>query len=273
MVTINCGSKGERMETIVGIFKTAAESARAASNLRSMGIPDEHLTLLMPGASEEQLKAVHTSDTEQPGVGAAIGGVVGGALGAAGGLSIGAATATFFVPAVGPVIATGILAAAVLGIGGAVGGKVLGEALDEGLGEGMPRDELFIYEDALRQGRSLVIVLTPDGRQPGAVRRILQQAGAEDIDSAREDWWLGLRDAEEERYVAEGWDFRGDEPVFRSGFEAAQSPQTRGKSYEEAAPYLKARFPDIYGQECFRRGFQRGRNHRKSLIKSFEKTA
>jgi len=261
------------METVVGIFKTRAESGRAADSLKSAGIPDEHLIVLMPGASEEELKAVPTTETEPPGAGAALGGVVGGAIGAAGGMSLGAAAATFLIPGVGPVIAIGLLGAALLGAGGAVGGAALGEALDEGLVEGLPRDDLFVYEDALRQGRSVVIVFTSEGRQSDAVRKIIEQAGAEGVDSARENWWLGLRDAEEEHYTAGGRDVASDEPNYRCGFEAALHQQTRGKSYSDVVNYLMARYPKIYSEESFRRGYERGRTHSKSLTQSFEKSA
>jgi len=54
---------------------------------------------------------------------------------------------------------------AALGTGGAIGGAALGDALDEGMTEGLPKDELFIYEDALRQGRSVVIAFVHPGRQ------------------------------------------------------------------------------------------------------------
>jgi hypothetical protein len=265
--------KGELMETVVGIFKTQAEAGRAAGYLKSAGIPEEHLIVLMPGASKGELEAVPTTETEGPGVGAAIGGVVGGALGAAGGMSLGAAAATFFIPGVGPVIAIGLLAAALLGTGGAVGGAALGEALDEGLVEGLPKDDLFVYEDALRQGRSVVIAFISEGRQAEVVRKIIEQAGAEDIDSARKNWWVGLRDAEKEHYTEGGRDFARDEPNYRSGFEAALHQQARGKAYTEVVNFLMVRHPKIYGEESFRRGYERGRTHTKSLIKSFEKSA
>ena len=261
------------MEPVVGVFKTRAEACRAADYLKSAGIPDEHLIVLIPGASEQQLNAVPTTETEPPGVGAALGGVVGGALGAAGGMSLGAAAATFFVPGVGPVIALGLLGAALLGAGGAVGGATLGGALDESLVEGLPKDELFVYEDALRQGRSVVIVFTSEGRQAEAARKIIEQAGAEDIDSAREKWWIGLRDVEKEHYTGAGRDFAQDEPNYRCGFEAALHPQSRGKSFSEAVDSLRTRYPNIYSEESFRRGYERGRTHCKSLIKSFEKSA
>jgi hypothetical protein len=49
------------METVVGIFKSRDDSCRAASYLKSSGIPDNHLNVLMPGASEEELKTVPTT--------------------------------------------------------------------------------------------------------------------------------------------------------------------------------------------------------------------
>jgi hypothetical protein len=261
------------VEIVVGIFRTGAESARATDNLKAAGIADDHIVRLMPGASEVELDSVPTTETEQPGVGGAIGGVVGGAIGAAGGMSIGAVAASVLVPGVGPVIAIGVLAAALLGTGGALGGAALGGALDDGMTEGLPKDELFIYEDALRQGRSVVIAFVNPGRQVDVVQRIMEQAGAESIDSAREDWWAGLRGAEEEHYKADGRNFKSDEPSYRNGFEAALHPETRGRAYDEAVNYLMARYPRNYSEEAFRRGYDRGKNYRESLVKSFKKSA
>jgi hypothetical protein len=154
-----------------------------------------------------------------------------------------------------------------------VGGAALGQALDEGLVEGLPRDDLFVYEDALRQGRSVVIVLNSEAGQSDAARKIIEEAGAEGVDSARENWWLGLRSAEEEHYTAGGRNVASDEPNYRLGFEAALHQQTRGKAYDDVVNYLMARYPKIYSEESFRRGFERGRIHSRSLIKSFEKSA
>ncbi len=49
-----------------------------------------------------------------------------------------------------------------LGAGGAVGGAAPGNAADDRSNEGVPSDEIFFYEDALRQGRSVVLVLAAD---------------------------------------------------------------------------------------------------------------
>jgi len=261
------------MEPVVGIFKSSDEACRAAAYLKSDGIPDDHLIVLAPGASQQDLTSVPTTETEPPGVGTAIGGVVGGALGAASGMSLGAAAATFFVPGVGPVITLGILGAALLGVGGAAAGAAIGDALDEGMIEGLPKDDLYVYEDALRTGRSVVIAFASEGRQAGAVRKIMQQAGAEDIDAARESWWEGLRDDEELYYSKEGQDFGKDEANYRRGFEMAQHPLTRGKEYNEAGEFLSSRCPEICNDPSFRRGYDRGRSYGKRLAKSFGQSA
>lgn len=265
------------MEAVVGIFKTPAEADQAVSYLRAAGIPENHLCVLVPGATEKEIQSevqsVPTTETEAPGVGAALGGVVGGAIGAAGGMSLGAAAATLLVPGVGPVIAIGLLGAAILGVGGAAGGIAVGEALDEGLLEGLPKDDLFIYEDALRHGRSVVISFTIPGRQASAARKVLEQAGAESIDTARKDWWLGLRDVEQEHYSASGRDFTKDEAHFRSGFEAAMHRDTRGKNYNDAHSHLSTIHPDICDKEAFREGYERGQGHHRKTLKSRQQSA
>ena len=94
------------MESIVGIFNSFADAKRASAILRTLGIPDNRITVLSPHTTEAELEAqVPTTETEQPGMGAALGGTVGGALGAAGGLEAGAAAASFLIPAPGSAFA------------------------------------------------------------------------------------------------------------------------------------------------------------------------
>jgi hypothetical protein len=180
-------------------------------------------------------------------------------------MTLGAAAASLFVPGVGPVIALGLLGGALLGAGGAVGGAAVGEALEEGMEEGLPRDEIFVYEDALRKGRTVVVVAAEDDDQVEAARQVMQQAGAESVDAAREDWWLGLRDAEASHYTAQGGDFKADEPNYRRGFESALRPETRGKSYEAALGFMQECYGDICLEKSFRYGYDRGQAYHKSL--------
>lgn len=257
------------MSTVAGIFKTREAAERAVEHLRSTGIADESISLLAPGTTPEELDAaVPTTETEQPGMGKALGGWAGGALGVAGGMHIGAAAASLFVPGVGPVIAAGLIGAALLGAGGAATGIAAGGAMEDAV-EGMPHDELYVYEDALRQGKTVVIVVADEDRDEAA-RNILAQAGAESIDAARESWWVGLRDAEEEEYTGQGGDFKSSENDYRRGFEAALHPQTRGKSYDEASESLRERYADAYGQDAFRRGYERGQAYHQGLKEKYK---
>ncbi|HZG52665.1 MAG TPA: hypothetical protein VEZ40_11065 [Pyrinomonadaceae bacterium] len=254
------------MNTVAGIFQTREDSARAIEDLRGLGLSDENLSLLSPGAAAAQGESdVPTSDTEQPGMGNALGGLVGGAMGAAGGMTLGAAAASLLVPGVGPIMAAGIVGAALFGAGGAAAGMAAGGALEDSIAHGLPHDELFVYEDALRQGRTVVIAQVEDDEQAEAARAAVEAAGAESVDAARESWWVGLRDAEDEDYRGQGRDFKTDEPVYRRGFEAALHPELRGASYEDAGERLRERYSDAYERDAFRRGYERGQNYQQTL--------
>src|ERR687884_69336 len=258
------------MSTVAGIFQSRGDAERAIGNLRSAGIAEDKINLLTPGTSDKEVNAsVPTTETEQPGMGGALGGTVGAALGTAGGMQIGAALASLLVPGVGPVLAGGLLGAALLGIGGAAAGAAAGSALEESV-EGLPHDELYVYEDALRRGRSVIIVVADDEAQADTVRGVLAQSGAESVDAAREEWWVGLRDAEEEEYTGEGRNFKMDEPVYRRGFESALHPRVRGRSYEEVREILRERYSEVFETDAFRRGYERGARYQQSLREKYQ---
>lgn len=186
-------------------------------------------------------------------------------MGIAGGASLGAAAASLLIPGVGPVIAGGIIGAALLGVGGAATGAAAGAALERELADGLPHDELYIYEDALRKGRSVVMVFADDSEAAESARNVLAQAGAESIDAAREDWWVGLRNAEEETYRAQGRDFRADEAAYRRGFELALNPKRRGKRYEDVSSEVRTALPESGSEEALRSGFERGQVYQRTL--------
>ena len=262
-------SRGDsKMETIVSIFHERANAERARLQLHSLGINGDKITTLTPDTTDRQIQAsVRTSDSESPGMGGALGGTVGGAVGAATGASLAAAATSLFVPGVGPILAAGVLGAAVLGAGGALAGVVAGEALEHNLATGLPHDELFVYENALRKGHTVLIVNADDGDIAERVRGVLAQTGAESIDAARENWWLGLRNAEQEKY--EG-DFERVEFNYRLGFEAALRPWLRGKSLDEATPDLNQLEKNLSSDKVFRCGFERGRAHQRSLEEKYK---
>src|SRR5947209_5761800 len=250
------------METVAGIFRSRAQADSAIQNLVTAGVRQENINVLAPGTTPEEIESkVPTTETEQPGMGTAIGGTVGGALGIAGGMHVGAAAASLFVPGVGPIFAAGLLGAALLGAGGAATGATLGNEVENNMADGLPHDELYVYEDALRQGRTVLIVIAEDGPQADAARSILAQAGAESLDAARESWWVGLRDAEAEHYRGQGGDLAAEEVRYRNGFVAALHPRARAKSYDEANEFLRERYGEGCADNAFKCGYDRGQDY------------
>jgi hypothetical protein len=256
------------MQAITGIFASFNDALRSAKGLRERGIADESINFLTPHASDPEIDAVPATDGEQPGMGKAVGGVVGAAVGTAVGAPLGMAVTSAIIPGVGPAIAIGLAASALLGIGGAVGGAAAGGSLENALTDGLPKDEIFVYEDALKQGRTVLIALADSDEQAAMAREIFVDNGAEGVDEAREQWWVGMRDAEREHYVQAGGDFLKDEREYRSGFQSALLKDTRGKSYDEVSEQLKGLYPDIYRKDAFRRGYERGQRYYRSSMKS-----
>ena len=255
------------MKTVVGILNSREEAAALADRLKDTRRKIE-VSILSPGATPEELAQIPTSDTEQPGMGAAMGAVVGGALGAAGGMGLGVTAAMLFVPVAGPVLAIGMAGAAMLAAGGALGCALAGDALEDSMSKGLPIDELFIYEDALKHGRSVLIAMVEDDEEANRVREIMSNAGTEAVDAAREHWWIGLRDDERVHYSKQLRDFETEEPVYREGFEAAQHPSVRGASYDEALDRLKKRSPDHCLKDSFRCGYERGVSYYRDLARA-----
>jgi hypothetical protein len=241
------------MNHAVGIFTDRGTARAALEKLRRAGFANDAFVLL---TREESAEALPTEDAEQPGMGKTIGGIAGGALGLAGGSIIG----SLLLPGVGVILAIG-LGAGVLGLGGAVAGSAAGDLFERMLTHGLPKDEMFLYEDALEQGKSLVIVSSPDEDEIERARILMEQEGAESIDAARQKWWIGLRDAEDAEYDSPNGAFHAVEAIYRRGFEAALEPEWRGKSWSDAEAGLRARHGRFADEAGFRRGYERGQAH------------
>jgi len=231
------------MKSVAGIFPSHDAAERAVRRLASLGIPPDRLTLLTPGTDGRRLASVPVDEGEAPGTGAAIGAVTGVAAGAGVGLPIGAAVSVV-VPGVGPIIAFGLLGAALFGAGGAA----IGNALENTLTQGVPRDDLFVMEDALRGGQSVVIAFVDDEATAQRAHSALAEGGALDLDTARDRWWSAVPEAERGRFEPV------EEHAYRCGFEAAQWCDNR----ENVRPL----HGDLVDQPAFRRGFEQGYDYR-----------
>ncbi len=266
------------MEAISGVFKTRTRAENAVNEAHKAGISTDRITLLTPGTVDQlnkEIESVPTDTTEQPGMGKAMGALAGGGIGFAGGSLLMA-----LVPGLGPVTALGLLGAAVLGAAGATIGATAGNQMENSSNEGLPEDEIFVYEDAIRQGRSVVIVLAEDKQSASLIRELLSIQGAESIDAAREQWWIGLRSAEESHYSKSGKNFSEDEEYFRRGFEAALHARTRCMEFDQVSAAMTAALEDVQRdhpgkdvEAAFTRGYERGREHYQRLCDETKKAA
>src|SRR5579863_5831069 len=255
------------MEAVSGVFRSRSDAEHAMAEMRSIGLSAHQITLLTPGRAETELQSVPADAAEQPGMGKAIGAVVG----ASAGLS-GAALVMAAIPGVGLITAVGLLGSAVLGAAGAGLGAVAGGKLENSMTTGLPEDELFVYEDALRQGRSVVIAMVDDEAEASKFRELLNAEGAESVDAAREQWWTGLRDAESEHYQPHGEKAGDSEKYYRLGFESALHARTRCKEYDQVMGEMNAAIRDLErgnpGVDVatpFTRGYERGRDYYQEL--------
>ena len=261
---------GFDMISIAGIFPRSASAQGSIDKLHSIGITDEHLILLSPGATDEEVEdVVPKVETDERGTGEKIGSAAGRGIGIAGGIMLGGAVGSVFVPGVGAVFVAGVLAAALLGTGGAAIGAAAGSSLDETAAKNLREDELHLYEASLRQGRTVLIALANDEKHAQAARETMARGGAESLDQARENWWHELRAAEEAAYRNEGRDFVLDETDFRQGFEAALHPRVRSNTLAESRVLFRQYFGDEQHTEAFQRGYERGYIYHQNLLEKF----
>ena len=247
------------MEAISGVFQSRKDAERAVDELRKAGIPDNRIGLVTPGADGNELEAgLPVTDTERPGMGKAMGAAVGGAMGAAGGATLGLAAASLAVPGIGPLLAFGMVGAALLGVVGATAGAAVGDEVEEQLGEGVPHEDISLYEDALRHGRSVIIAYTETDEESEKAEDVLTGYGAMGLDELRENWWDELRDGERTYYHHDNQDFDRDEDNYRRGYLAALHPQRRGRAYTDVEQDLRNVYDDTELDTAFRSGYERG---------------
>jgi hypothetical protein len=258
------------MEAVSGVFQTRAAAERAVQDAVQAGIPTDKITLLTPGSMGEvdkEFSTVPVDTTEQPGMGKAIGALLAGGVGITGGSLLAA-----LIPGVGPITAIGLLGAAIVGAAGATVGAAVGDKVEKSSIEGLPEDEIFVYEDALRQGRSVVVGMADNEESASLLRDLMKKEGAESIDAAREQWWVGLRSAEESHYSKTGKNFVNDERFYRLGFQAALHARTRCMEFDQVSGEMNAALEDVKREhpgedveEAFVRGYERGRDYYQQL--------
>jgi hypothetical protein len=187
------------MKSAVGIFHSVGSAQQAVEGLLSVGLARESIIFLSneapvdggvastPTATKEKLDRVPTTDGERDGMGRGVGAVLGGAMGAGAGMAGGAAIASLMVPGVGPILAIGLGAAAVLGLGGATAGATAGHQIEHALDNGVAKDDVKFYHAALRRGLSLVIAHVDSEDQLAAAEKVFKQHGSQSVDALQRE--------------------------------------------------------------------------------------
>jgi hypothetical protein len=174
------------MPPVAGVFRSREAARNAVAELLRAGFAREQITVVLPGSEKAERALPGAGSENASAAGTAIGGVLGAALGAAGGFEFGLGI-TALIPGVGPVFAAGIAGAAILGAGGLIAGARIGAEAGQAAAatEGLSAREIPLYEEALRQGRSIVVLLPRGDLDERLGSEILARVGGESIDFTR----------------------------------------------------------------------------------------
>lgn len=197
----------------IGVFHDEAQAYRALEALRGAGFDPGVVSVLFPGRGTQEAEAAKTSDAAAGG--AVTGGILGGVAGWLAGVGIVA------IPGVGPIIAGGIVAAA---LGGAAIGAGLGAIGGALIGMGVPEEEARYYESEVHADRALITVHAGDRYEEAA--ELLRLYGGYDVRSRTEPM-------PDERAAPP------DEAPVRFAAEMAHRPEYRGRAFTDAEAELR----------------------------------
>ena len=134
--------------TTVGVFANRESAERVIADLKKDGYRDDQIGLVARDASGKTVKTDGAGKTNA-GEGAAIGAAAG-----AGAMALGSLAMSFgVIPVIGPILAVGPLAAALIS---AAGGAAAGGLVGALVGWGIPEEDAKYYEGEVKAGRYLV---------------------------------------------------------------------------------------------------------------------
>ncbi|MCK6628794.1 MAG: hypothetical protein L6R45_26905 [Anaerolineae bacterium] len=181
------------MKTIVGLFENEQNADAAIRELQRDGFDRNRFGVI---TQNRVMQKVNREEEIQEGPIQAE-----SKLGPAGGATVGGLTGLLFglgallIPGIGPVVATGAIAAAVGGAGiGAAAGGLLGALTSQGITE----EGADFYAEGIKRGGVLVIVEAEESHVP-LVKEVMQKHGVVEISARRKDWqaagWTGYNEA------------------------------------------------------------------------------
>lgn len=164
-------------KSIYAIAISEAQANQILDSLISAGFSTNDISVLFPD-KESTHQFAHENHTKAPEgtvVGASAGGVIGGTIGLLAGIG------ALVIPGVGPLIAAGPLLAALSGMAAGVAAGGITGAL---IGMGIPEIEAKRYENRIAEANILISIHATDGDEVDRAKKILADAGAEDISVA-----------------------------------------------------------------------------------------
>ena len=264
--------------TVIGLYDRLEDAQNAVSELVSAGFQRENISIVAAD-TEGKFKTYVGTSSEEGGDGVATGAGVGAVVGGLGGLLVG--IGALAIPGIGPVLAAGPLASALIGMGvGAVTGGLIGALVDAGV----PEEQANLYAEGVRRGGTLVKVTSPEDRVEEA-NRIMDRFNPIDIDQRATTWrsenWSRFdpdaapytqteferersrfstdieREIDQEHprihtYAAErsmDADYNRYDPLFRTHYQTTY--QNTGRSYEEYGPAYRYGY-DLAGNPQYR---------------------
>ncbi len=163
-------------KSVYAIATSESQASRIVDYLETAGFSTNDISALFPDqASSHQFS--HENHSKAP-EGAVTGVATGGAIGGALGLLVG--IGALAIPGVGPLIAAGPLLAA---LSGAAAGATVGGIAGGLIGLGIPEIEAKRYENRISEGNILISVHAENGDEVSRAKKVLHEAGAEDISS------------------------------------------------------------------------------------------
>ena len=142
-----------KQNLVVGVFDHSPPAEQAIIDLYRAGFPQDRIDMVTRTGGATRATPRIESDSDAS-TGALAGAVAGATTGAVGG-----AIAAFLIPGLGAVIGGGLLAGI---LGGAALGAAGGTFLGPFLALEMSPDEAHYYAQEVDQGRTVVLVQTPD---------------------------------------------------------------------------------------------------------------
>ena len=169
------------MSKVSAIFDSHAEAERAVTDLRTVGIGDNDMSVIAhhKGTTTTSTGDGEVTDEEHTNV---LRGILGG-----GALGAGLGVAALAIPGVGPLVAAGAIASTAvpgaMGIGAAIGaiGGMLNETLTK---HGVSEEDATYYNDRFKDG-GVVLTVEDTGVEEARIREVLTRNGGHNSRNAR----------------------------------------------------------------------------------------